>query len=114
MSDDTLPLPPLEWPSLQDSAARGAWYRAVISAYADLWEGHVTQPKIAPVSEAALVALELRLGCRLPPALRAYHLEFGALSLAERLCALEDRYTPIQPLLDAYPGIPDMDPSRRN
>jgi SMI1 / KNR4 family (SUKH-1) len=104
-------LPPLEWPSLLDAEARSAWYRAVIAAYASLWEGHVTQPKIAPVSEAAMAALETRLGCRLPPPLRAYHLEFGALNLAERLCALEDRYTQIEPLLEAYPGIPDMEPS---
>jgi hypothetical protein len=109
MTDNALP--PLEWPSLLDAADRSAWYRAVIAAYASLWEGHVTQPKIAPVSEAAMAALEARLGCRLPPALRAYHLEFGALNLAERLCALEDRHTQIEPLLDSYPGIPDMEPS---
>jgi hypothetical protein len=109
MSNDTLP--PLQWPSLPDSAARSTWYRAVIAAYAGLWEGHVTQPKIAPVPEATLAALEARLGYCLPPALRAYHLEFGALSLVERLCSAQDGPTQIQPLLDAYPGIPDMDPS---
>jgi hypothetical protein len=104
-------MPPLEWPSLLDSETRKAWYLAVIPAYAALWEGHVNQAKLAPISEDAIQALEARLGCRLPSALRAYHREIGALKLAERLCALEDRYTPIQPLLSAYPGIPDMEPT---
>ncbi len=49
MSD--APLPPLEWPSRPDAAARSAWYRAIIAAYAELRDGHITQPKIAPVLE---------------------------------------------------------------
>jgi hypothetical protein len=109
MSDDTLPR--LEWPSLPDSGARSAWYSAVIAAYAALWEGHAREAKLAPVAGTAMAALEARLGCRLPPALRAYHMEFGVLNLAERLCGHEDQYTPILPLLDSFPGIPDMEPS---
>jgi hypothetical protein len=103
--------PPLEWPALSDDASRKAWYLAVISAYAELWEGHPSQPVVAPNSDEALCSLETRLGCALPLALRNYHKEIGALRLRERLCGVEDKDTPIQPLLDAYPGIVDMEPS---
>ncbi len=100
--------PPIEWPELDDQAARLTWYRSVIAAYAALWEGHVSQPRLAPVGEDELAALEARLGCPLPPALRAYHRELGALSLAERLCSVTGGDTPIEPLRDAYPGIVDL------
>lgn len=101
--------PSLAWPALADQADRLAWYRAVITAYALLWEGHVTQARFAPVTEQELAALESRLGCRLPPALRAYHRELGALSLAETLCSVSGKKPtiPIAPLLEAYPGVVD-------
>ncbi|WP_423018399.1 SMI1/KNR4 family protein [Undibacterium sp. Di27W] len=101
--------PDLCWPEQLSSESRPAWYRAVITAYAALWEGHVSQARFAPVSEAELLDLETRLSCSLPPALKAYHREFGALSLAEKLCSVSpDGDTTIQPLLQAYPGIVDM------
>ncbi|MFZ6734550.1 SMI1/KNR4 family protein [Undibacterium sp. Ji42W] len=101
--------PSLSWPTLSSAIERADWYRAVITAYAALWEGHVTQALFAPVSEAKILDLEARLSCQLPPALTAYHLDFGALSLAEKLCSISpDGDTPIQPLLEAYPGIVDM------
>ena len=94
---------------LSTPEARSSWYRAVIVAYAALWEDHVSQARFAPVSEAELLNLEACLACPLPPSLRAYHREFGALSLAERLCSVDPAgHTPIQPLLEAYPGITDM------
>lgn len=43
--------PPLAWPTLSNDIERLAWYRAVIDAYSALWEGHVTQAKLAPVRE---------------------------------------------------------------
>lgn len=101
--------PPLAWPTLSDDAARWDWYRAVIGAYSALWEGHVTQARLAPVAEPALASLEARLGCALPAPLKRYHLELGALSLAERLCSVDaDAPVPIQPLLEAFPGITDI------
>lgn len=100
--------PPLAWPTLSTQAERAAWYRSTIEVYSGLWDGHVTQAKLSPVSERDLSPLEARLGCPLPTALRAYHVEFGALSLAEKLCSVTDGHTPIQPLLDAYPGITDI------
>jgi hypothetical protein len=93
---------------LNDDASRKSWYLAVNSAYAELWDGHPSQPVIAPCSEEALRSLETRLACPLPSALRAYHKEIGALRLRERLCGVKDTRTPIQPLLDAYPGFMDM------
>ncbi len=102
-------LPPLEWPALpdhDDDAARLAWYRDVVAAYADLWAGHASQPPFAPATGQAVAATEARLACALPAALRRYHLEIGALNLAETLCAPQaDATVSIEPLFDAYPGI---------
>ncbi|WP_047289193.1 SMI1/KNR4 family protein [Pseudomonas protegens] len=100
--------PPLAWPELPDQAARLSWYLAVIGAYGALWEGHVNEPEITPVSEDALQALEQRLGCPLPRSLRDYHRQLGVLSLAEVLCSVGPGHTPIQPLLEAYPGIVEI------
>ncbi|MGR4038972.1 SMI1/KNR4 family protein [Pseudomonas sp. 910_21] len=100
--------PPLAWPDLPDQAARLSWYLAVIGAYGALWEGHVNEPELTPVSEDALQALEQRLGCPLPRSLRDYHRQLGVLSLAEILCSVEPGTIPIQPLLKAYPGIVDI------
>lgn len=101
--------PSLNWPVFSATDTRSDWYRAVITAYAALWEGHVSQAHFAPVSEADLLDLEARLSCTLPSALKAYHREFGALSLAEKLCSVSPvGDSPIQPLLEAYPGIVDL------
>ena len=102
--------PPLAWPEVHDQASRHAWYVKVIAAYAALWAGHVTEPRISPVSEMAVTELEAKLRCTLPAALREYHRHIGALSLAERLCSVAPGSTPIEPLLDAFPGIVDFAP----
>ena len=94
--------PPLAWPL--EPVSRREWYGAVLGAYAQLWD----QTPGAPVDAAALDALEQRLACPLPPALREYHREFGALSLAERLCSVAGSDICIEPLLDAFPGIVDL------
>jgi hypothetical protein len=96
--------PSLIWPTLSSQVERLVWYRAVIEAYSSVW-GNV---ELTPVAESDLSALEDRLGCLLPSALRTYHLELGALSLAETLCSVTAGNTPIQPLPDAYPGIVDI------
>ncbi|NTZ71674.1 SMI1/KNR4 family protein [Pseudomonas protegens] len=100
--------PPLAWPDLPDQAARLNWYLAAIGAYGALWEGHVNEPELTPVSEDALQALEQRLDCPLPRSLRDYHRQLGVLSLAEVLCSVGPGHTPIQPLLEAYPGIVEI------
>ncbi|MDK1396530.1 SMI1/KNR4 family protein [Pseudomonas protegens] len=100
--------PPLAWPDLPDQAARLNWYLAAIGAYGALWEGHVNEPELTPVSEDALQALEQRLGCPLPRSLRDYHRQLEVLSLAEVLCSVGPGHTPIQPLLEAYPGIVEI------
>ena len=101
--------PPLEWPQFTNDTQRLAWYRACIEAYADEWEGHVTQAKFTPSSAAELDALEQRLGCPLPPFLRRYHEEIGTLNLSENLCSVpRQKYASIEPLADAYPGIDEL------
>ncbi|WEK09047.1 MAG: SMI1/KNR4 family protein [Candidatus Pseudomonas colombiensis] len=111
-TDDTWPpadCPPLAWPHLPDQAARFDWYRAVINAYGALWSGHASAPQLKPASPAELEQCEGLIGCPLPLALRRYHAQLGALSLAETLCSVHPGSEPIQPLLQAYPGIVDMD-----
>ncbi|MGB4813266.1 MAG: SMI1/KNR4 family protein [Methylophilaceae bacterium] len=111
ISEDQWPptdCPSLAWPDLENQSARLSWYGAVISAYQKLWEGHSSEPKILPVSDDALSQLEHRLGCALPPFLTTYHKKYGVLSLAERLCSVEGGWSPIEPLLQAYPGITEM------
>lgn len=100
--------PPLAWPVISSQEERISWYRAVIEVYSLLWRSHINQAFFARISENDLSSLEARLGCALPPALRDYHFELGALSLAETLCSVNDGNTPIQALLDAYPGIVEM------
>lgn len=102
--------PPLVWPDLTDDAQRRTWYRAVIAGYAALWEGHVSAPVLRPATVASLDALEVRIGCALPPPLRAYHLQLGALSLGETLCdPAPTGAAPIQSLAAAWPALGDMD-----
>lgn len=97
--------PPLAWPAPGDD--RQAWYRAAIGAFETLWGGR--RGRLQPATEAAVAAAEARLGCRLPPALRAYHLTFGTLDLSERLCSLDARApVPLQPLRAAYPSIDEV------
>jgi hypothetical protein len=56
-----------------------------------------------------LYALQQRLGCPLPPLLRAYHQQIGALDLSERLCGVTPaEHAPVEPLKDAYQGIADI------
>lgn len=100
--------PPLAWPDLSGPNARLDWYRAVILAYSALWDGHSSEPRLAPVSETDLAELEQHLGCALPASLRQYHADLGALSLSETLCSVARGSTPIQPLLEAFPGIVDL------
>ena len=100
--------PPLAWPEVLDQASRQVWYLKVIEAYAALWSEHVNEPHISPVSEGAIVELEKKIHCVLPTPLRDYHKNIGALSLAEILCSVASGPTPIQPLLEAFPGIIEL------
>ncbi|WP_231755257.1 SMI1/KNR4 family protein [Bordetella sp. N] len=101
--------PPLEWPTHATDDERLAWWQACARAYADLWEGHASQAGLAPSSRAELDALEQRLGCPLPPLLRAYHTRIGALNLCENLCSVTQAdLASIEPLRAAYPGIADI------
>ncbi|WP_223196285.1 SMI1/KNR4 family protein [Diaphorobacter ruginosibacter] len=103
-------LPPLCWPDLPDASARSNWYRLVIAAYADSWEGHPSAPRIAPAPEASIAECEARIGCELPEGLARYHREFGALGLSETLCSVSPEGSePIQPLIDAYPGLAERE-----
>jgi hypothetical protein len=66
--------PDIAWPEFANQAARYDWYRLVIAAYASLWEGHVRQMRVKPVSEAEIAKLEAQIACSLPQPLRNYHL----------------------------------------
>jgi hypothetical protein len=101
--------PPLEWPDLPDQDTRFRWYLSVIQAYSLLWD-----VIFAPVSADVLTELELQLKCPLPESLRKYHKEIGVLDLSERLCSAVAGNTPIQPLLDAFPGLSDITESKED
>jgi SMI1-KNR4 cell-wall len=103
--------PALAWPKNLDENARKNWYRAVILEYLALWEDDVTEAMFTPATQTQIAAVEAKIGCQLPAALKNYHQNFGVVELGERLCQLEDPQYDIfiQPLLDAYPGIEDME-----
>jgi SMI1-KNR4 cell-wall len=103
--------PALAWPNNLDENSRKNWYRAVILEYLALWEDDVTEALFTPATQMQIAAVEAKIGCQLPTALKNYHLNFGVTELGERLCKLEDPQYDIfiQPLLDAYPGIEDME-----
>lgn len=65
---------PLTLPPLPDEAARLAWWAQCVRAYLDLWGGD--RPFFS-VSRADLADCERRIGCPLPPVLRAYHEHIG-------------------------------------
>lgn len=96
--------PRLAWPLLSSQLERLNWYHSVIDTYSLLLDEHV----LAPVSKSDITKLESSLACTLPSELSIYHVEFGALSLAENLCSANGGHTPIQPLLNAYPGVFDI------
>jgi SMI1-KNR4 cell-wall len=103
--------PALAWPSNLDEDSRDNWYHAVILEYLALWDDDVTEAMFTPATAKQIEAVEKKIGCPLPAALKNYHLKFGVVELGEQLCKLKDpQYDVfIQPLLDAFPGIDDMD-----
>jgi len=110
MTTETKELPPLCWPDLPDEVARFDWYRSVIAAYAELWEGHPTEPKLTPASAALIAECETRIGCALPGGLARYHQAIGVLDLSEKLCSLKlEGYESIQPLSDAFPSLAERE-----
>lgn len=98
--------PPLVWPEFTDEKARLAWWRACVQAWLDQWDN---PSPVTPATPQEIEALELRLGCAIPPLLRSYHEQIGTLDLAETLCSVTPaKYASIEPLIDAYPGIHDI------
>ena len=103
-------LPPIAWPNFNSDAEYKAWISQAILAYKTMWEDNPTEADFKPSNPLKISKLEAQLGCALPLALKNYHLNFGVTNLAERLNELDidDDYG-IKPLLDAYPGIVDME-----
>lgn len=91
-------VPPLVWPAFADDKARLDWWRACVQAY--------DETSNEPVRPQDLEALEQRLGFSIPPLLRTYHEQIGALDLVEALCSVTPaEHASIEPLIDAFPGI---------
>ncbi|MDR1849174.1 MAG: SMI1/KNR4 family protein [Zoogloeaceae bacterium] len=98
--------PPLVWPTFSDNEARLEWWLACAKAYAEFWKYPVR-----PASHAELDALEQRLGCSLPPLLRAYHARSGMLGFGDDWLASVTPvvgYDCIAPLKDYFPGVSDI------
>ena len=90
-------LPPLAWTDFASDAARIQWWQQCVRAY-------LNGRDFTPASRAALDDCEQRIGCPLPPMLRAYHQHIGVEYLAEVINPPER----IEPLLDAFPGLEDI------
>lgn len=90
-------LPPLAWTDFADDEARIQWWMQCVRA-------HLNGSDFTPASRAALDDCEQRIGCPLPPMLRAYHQHIGVEYLAEIINPPER----IEPLLDAFPGLEDI------
>lgn len=90
-------LPPLAWTDFASDAERIQWWMQCVRAYPN-------GSDFTPASRAALDDCEQRIGCSLPPMLRAYHERIGVEYLAEIINPPER----IEPLLDAFPGLEDI------
>lgn len=93
-------LPPLAWPSARSDAARLRWWQRCAQA----WLKDAGPGTHGPASRAALDDCEQRLGCPLPPLLRAWHQHIGMCHLAEQLMPPAQ----IKPLAQAYPSLPEV------
>ena len=107
---DKANLPAIAWPNFNNDADYKAWMSQAILAYLSMWDDKPTEANFKPANPQTIAKLEAQLGCELPIALKNYHLNFGVTNLAERLNELDidDDYG-IKPLLDAYPGVVDME-----
>lgn len=102
--------PAITWPNFDNDADYKAWVSQAILAYKLMWEDNPTEADFKPASPQTISKLEAQLGCALPNALKNYHLNFGVTNLAERLNELDIEHDyGIKPLLEAYPGIVDME-----
>lgn len=98
--------PPLVWPEFTNDKAQLEWWLACVKAYRAEW---AKPASLTPVNAQEIDALEQRLTCPLPTPLRTYHENIGVLELSESLCSVTPvKYSNIEPLLDAYPGITDI------
>jgi hypothetical protein len=113
VSESHLPL--IAWPNFSNDNEYKAWMAQAILAYLSIWADNPTEADFKPANPQIIRKLEIALGCELPQALKNYHLNFGVTELAERLNKLDidDDYG-IKSLLDAYPGIVDMELSARD
>ena len=90
-------LPPLAWTDFADDEARIQWWMQCVRAY-------LNGSDFTPASRATLDDCEQRIGCPLPPMLRACHQHIGVEHLAEIINPPER----IEPLLDAFPGLENI------
>jgi hypothetical protein len=103
-------LPPIAWPNFSSDSEYKAWMGQAILAYLSMWKDSPTEADFKPANPQTVNKLEMQIGCVLPQALKNYHLTFGVTGLAERLNELDIRHDyGIKALLDAYPGIVDME-----
>ena len=110
-ADDAVPEPC--WPPdhASDSDRLAYWHQG-LQAHAWMDE-EAAQP--TPCSQAELRLCEWRLGCKLPQALRDYHLQLGVLDWAERLlnprfdlANADEDMDAIGPVRIVFPGVSDI------
>jgi hypothetical protein len=93
------------WPS---GTMLDRWAPAVLLAVWDCY-ANLAPERLNSATRIAIAACEERIGCPLPANLAAYHLTFGTTRTQEQILAVDPANgEAIVPLLEAYPGIPDI------
>lgn len=89
---------------------RVRWW--TLAALLSVWErrGEVSRSDLKPATRIEIAACEHRIGASLPDALHTYHRALGMTATHEEILPLSpDPYgAVVAPLLDTYPGIPDL------
>jgi len=85
------------------------WWATAVRVKAWSRTGTATADVLRAASQIEVAACEERVGIDLPESLRNYHLALGASQTAEEILPLTPvGYEAVGPLLEAFPGIPDL------
>lgn len=96
-------------PSGMSLDERVRWWSNAVLIQAWVRHDTATLEALRPASQVEALACEERIGSSIPQSLRTYHLALGASETVEEILPLTPRSDEaIGPLLDAFPGIPDL------
>ena len=105
--DDDVPTTTTIPPGMS-SKDRLRWWATAVRVQAWSLVGDVTEDVLHPATRIDVTACEERIGMALPASLRTYHLALGTSETAEEILPVVGGGEVLGPLLDCYPGIPDL------